>query len=84
MLDIDDEEDEHSIEMHLPFIHKIIGNKATIVPILTGPVNEEMADNYGKIFSRYFDDEKTLFVFSTDFCHWGSKYEYTYHNIDHG
>ncbi len=40
MLDIDDEEDEHSIEMQLPFVHKAIGNKVKIVPILTGPVNE--------------------------------------------
>ena len=43
MLDIDDEEDEHSIEMQLPFIFKAIGNTVKIVPILTGPVNEEMA-----------------------------------------
>lgn len=39
MLNIDDEEDEHSIEMHLPLIHKALGNKVKIVPILTGPVD---------------------------------------------
>ena len=60
--------------MHLPFIHKIIGSKVKIVPILTGPVNEAMASDYGKVFAPYFDDEKTLFIFSTDFCHWGTKY----------
>lgn len=60
--------------MQLPFIHKIIGNKVKIVPILTGPVNEEMASKYGKVFAPYFNDDKTLFIFSTDFCHWGEKY----------
>lgn len=71
MLDIDDEEDQHSIEMHLPFIIKALGKNTKIVPILTGPVNEEMANNYGKIFAPYFDDANTLFVISSDFCHWG-------------
>jgi len=25
--------------MHLPFIHKALGNKVKIVPIMTGPVD---------------------------------------------
>lgn len=56
MVNIDDEEDEHSIEMHLPYIAKTLGKEVKIVPIMTGPVNEEMADKYGKIFAPYFDD----------------------------
>ena len=55
-LDIDDDENEHSIEMHLPYIIKVLGNQIKLVPILTGPVNEEMAENYGRIFVPYFDD----------------------------
>ena len=43
MLDVDDDEDEHSIEMHLPFIVKALGRNVKIVPILTGPVDEAMA-----------------------------------------
>jgi MEMO1 family protein len=54
------------------------------VPILTGPVNEEMASKYGKVFAPYFDDEHTLFIFSTDFCHWGTQHQYTYYNEAHG
>lgn len=80
MLDVDDDEDEHSIEMHLPFIVKALGRNVKIVPILTGPVDEEMAENYGKIFAPYFDDPNTLFILSTDFCHWGEKFNFTYHN----
>ena len=57
--------------MHLPFVVKALGRGIKVVPIVTGPVNEEMADKYGKIFAPYFDDDKSLFIFSTDFCHWG-------------
>lgn len=71
MIDVDDEEDEHSLEMHLPYIFKCLGKNVKLVPIMTGPVNEEMANNYGKIFAKYFDDPKNIFIFSSDFCHWG-------------
>lgn len=70
--------------MHLPYIAKAIGRKVKIVPILTGPVNEKMADDYGKIFAPYFDDPKSLFIFSSDFCHWGENFEYTYYNKNFG
>ncbi len=30
------DEDEHSIEMHLPYIKKIFEDKAKLVPILVG------------------------------------------------
>jgi AmmeMemoRadiSam system protein B len=70
--------------MHLPYIVKTLGKNVKIVPILTGPVNEETADKYGKIFAPYFDDPKNLFIFSSDFCHWGERFQYTYHNKDHG
>ncbi len=39
MIDIDDEEDEHSLEMHLPYIVKCLGKNIKLVPIMTGPVN---------------------------------------------
>lgn len=39
-IDIDDEEDEHSIEMQLPYIVKSLGRNIKIVPIMSGPVNE--------------------------------------------
>ena len=39
MINVDDEQDEHSIEMHLPYIAKTLGRDVKIVPILSGPVN---------------------------------------------
>ena len=65
--------------MHLPYIVKCLGKNIKLVPIMTGPLNEEMANNYGKIFAKYFDDPKTVFIFSSDFCHWGDRFKFTYH-----
>ena len=28
-------------------------------------------------FLSYFEDEKNLFVLSSDFCHWGKRFRYT-------
>ena len=83
MINIDDEEDQHSLEMHLPFIRKCFRN-AKLIPIMTGPVDQKMADDYGKIFSKYFDMPKTLFIFSSDFCHWGNRFQFTYHEPNDG
>ncbi len=30
------------------------------------------------------EDEKTLFVISSDFCHWGSNFDYTFYNEEQG
>lgn len=51
---------------------------------MTGPVNEEMANNYGKIFAPYFDDAETLFIFSSDFCHWGTRFKFDYYKKEDG
>ena len=67
------EEDEHSLEMHLPFIKKALGEQEfKLVPIMVGEIdgNEEY---FGKLLAPYFDDENTLFVISSDFCHWGPR-----------
>ena len=40
---------------------------------------------YGKLFAPYFSDEKNLFVVSSDFCHWGERFNFThkYNECDH-
>lgn len=73
-----DEEEEHSIEMHLPYIKKIFGeNEFKLVPIMVGNLNKKQEKYYGSILSEYLNDIKTLFVISSDFCHWGKNFEYT-------
>jgi len=45
------DEDEHSIEMHLPYIRKIFeGKDISIVPVLVGALSEDREAFYGNIF----------------------------------
>ncbi|TPX72250.1 hypothetical protein SpCBS45565_g00544 [Spizellomyces sp. 'palustris'] len=75
------DEDEHSIEMHLPYVYKIFEKKQepyTIVPILVGAISAEKETKFGRLLASYLADPQNLFVVSSDFCHWGSRFSYTY------
>lgn len=80
-----EEEDEHSLEMHLPYIKYIFGeNKFTLVPIMVGSLNKSSEEYFGKIFAEYLKDEKNLFIMSSDFCHWGRNFDYLPYNKEDG
>lgn len=68
------DEDEHSIEMQLSFLAKVMESKKgrfKVVPIMVGNVSSEKEAMYGQLLSKYFLQPKTLFIMSSDFCHWG-------------
>ncbi|KAI8090231.1 MEMO1 protein [Gilbertella persicaria] len=76
------DEDEHSIEMHLPFTFKIFQDKIEdikIVPILVGATSEKQEKLYGDLLAKYLESPENLFIISSDFCHWGSRFDYTYY-----
>lgn len=74
-LDID--EAEHSLEMHLPYIRTMFGKAPVkLVPILVGSLSPESEALYGRILAQYMDDPANLFVISSDFCHWGRRFNY--------
>lgn len=52
----------------------------TIVPILVGSLNPEQEAQYGSLLAKYFMDPTNLFVISSDFCHWGQRFSYTYYD----
>ncbi|XP_037072805.1 protein MEMO1-like isoform X2 [Pollicipes pollicipes] len=73
------DEDEHSIEMHLPYIAKVMENfkgQFTIVPVLVGSLTPEKEARYGRLLAPYLADPANLFVVSSDFCHWGQRFRY--------
>jgi AmmeMemoRadiSam system protein B len=73
------DENEHSIELHLPFIKKIFKDKPIkIVPMMVGCLANHKLDTYGQILAPYLDDEANLFVISSDFCHWGNRFSFTF------
>lgn len=74
------DEDEHSFEMHTPFIKKLANDHdIKIVPILVGNISHESEVEYGKYLAKYVNDPETLFAVSSDFSHWGSRFRYTYY-----
>lgn len=77
------DEDEHSIEMHLPYLAKVMESRKdqfTVVPILVGSLSTDKEYKYGKIFAKYMMDPSNIFIISSDFCHWGERFSYTYYD----
>ena len=72
------EENEHSLEMHLPFIRKIFKDQVKLVPLMIGHVPEDRYLVIGNLLAKYLDDPQTLFIVSSDFCHWGKRFEFTH------
>ena len=72
---------EHSIEMELPFLKFIFKNKnIKIIPIVVGDNDLKTNIEIGKTLYELYSDPKTLFVISSDFCHWGKNFGFTYHD----
>ncbi len=41
-----------------------------IVPIVVGSISQQVEAEYGALFAPYLARADTLFVISSDFCHW--------------
>lgn len=84
-MSIDTDEAEHSLEMHLPYIHKMLSRTFSpdstppLVPILVGSTSPAVEKEYGAILAPYLADPTNIFVVSSDFCHWGLRFGYTYY-----
>ena len=85
------EEDEHSLEMHLPYIRKMFETRMQdsstdikIIPLMVGQIPDDDYSKYAQVLVPYFTDDRTLFVISSDFCHWGERFKFThkYENFD--
>ena len=75
------DEDEHSIEMQLPFMAYMMKDAKqpfTIVPILVGALSTSGEKKFGDLLSPYFADPDNFFIISSDFCHWGARFRYQY------
>ncbi|KAF5377480.1 hypothetical protein D9615_005362 [Tricholomella constricta] len=74
------DEDEHSIEMHLPYVRKVFeGQDIAIVPIVVGAISRELEGSFGSLLAPYLEREDTFCVVSSDFCHWGTRFSYTHY-----
>lgn len=85
------DENEHSLEMHLPYIYKMLSlsfpsasSFPPLVPVLVGNTSSSAERTYGAILAPYLRDPSSVFVISSDFCHWGSRFSYTYYLPENG
>jgi len=80
-MSVQTDEDEHSIEMHLPYVRKVFeGMDIVIVPILVGAINQDKESAFGRLLAPYLTREDTFCVVSSDFCHWGTRFSYTHYH----
>ena len=72
---------EHSIEMEMPFLKYIFDKKDfSLIPIVVGQHDYKTNAEIGRALYNLYEDPKTLFVISSDFCHWGQRFGFTYYN----
>ena len=55
-----------------------------MVPVLVGSLSPDKEARYGRIFAKYLADPQNLFIVSSDFCHWGSRFRYTEYDDSKG
>jgi len=65
---------EHAVEVGLPFLQAAL-RAFCLVPVLTGDTDPAAQSAFAERLSR-LEDGRTLFVFSSDFTHYGPRYEF--------
>ncbi|MFH1841082.1 MAG: AmmeMemoRadiSam system protein B [Candidatus Shapirobacteria bacterium] len=66
--DINAHQEEHSLEMELIFLQKVL-KKFKVVPILLSQTSDQLADDLAQRIARNWDD-RTLLVVSSDLSHY--------------
>jgi AmmeMemoRadiSam system protein B len=46
---------------------------------MVGNTDARAEVHYGSLLAPYLSDPTNIFVISSDFCHWGSRFRYTYY-----
>jgi AmmeMemoRadiSam system protein B/AmmeMemoRadiSam system protein A len=65
---------EHSVEVELPFLQAAL-DRFCLVPILVGETDASSERAFAARLAA-LDDGRTLFVFSSDFSHYGPRFDY--------
>jgi MEMO1 family protein len=79
------DEAEHSLELHMPYLMEVMkGHKFSLVSIMVGALTPDGEALYGEILAPYLEDPENFFIISSDFCHWGSRFNYVYYQNSHG
>ena len=73
------DEREHSGEMQYPYIAKAAASSTAVIkvlPIMCGNISKAQEEGYGKVLAPIVARPEICCVISTDFCHWGKRFQY--------
>jgi MEMO1 family protein len=59
--------------------HPPIRKEISVIPILVGAIDKKKEKAFGRILAPYLASTDTFFVISSDFCHWGTRFSYTFY-----
>lgn len=51
---------------------------------MVGSIRADKEELYGGLLAKYLADPTNLFIISSDFCHWGMRFSYTYYRPERG
>lgn len=55
-----------------------------LVPLMVGATSDSTERTLGSHLAPYLSDPTNIFVISSDFCHWGARFRYTYYLLRDG
>ncbi len=68
-------EEEHSVQVELPFLQHVAPD-SPVVPIILGECDNDHIEEMSKLIKPFLSD-KSLMVISTEFTHYGKEFGYT-------
>lgn len=80
--------DEHSLEMQFPMLYAAMtlrgvdASTVKILPMLVSHNSTKVDFEVGKSLKQYVEDKETIFIISSDFCHWGKRFGYLGYVMD--
>lgn len=69
------DEADHSLEVQLPFLQKLLARPFTIVPVLLGMADDRVLSEAAGALAKLIDD-RTIVIASSDFTHFGTRFGY--------
>jgi AmmeMemoRadiSam system protein B len=80
------DEAEHSIEMQFPFLARLFAKRLAavrVVPLMIGSLPPAEHARLADVLRPFFGAPRTLFVISSDFCHYGARFSFRPSNCSH-
>ncbi|CAI1514932.1 hypothetical protein SEUBUCD646_0J02060 [Saccharomyces eubayanus] len=83
LMDHDTDMAEHSLEMQFPMLVETLKwrgvslEEVKVVPMMVSHNSTDIDQSIGEILFEYIKDPNNLFIVSSDFCHWGRRFQYT-------